>query len=78
MSMAEQSLHHREVDAGLGQGGAEGVPQRVRVPGGDPGDLAVIAEDAAQPGLRQRLPAVGPLATMNMRVLAVSGRSASR
>ena len=36
VGMAEQRLHHREVDPGLGQRGAEGVPQRVRVPAGNP------------------------------------------
>ena len=29
VGVAEQGLHHRQVDAGFGQHGAEGVPQRV-------------------------------------------------
>jgi hypothetical protein len=31
MGVAEQSLHHREIDPGLGQSGPERVPQRVRM-----------------------------------------------
>jgi hypothetical protein len=45
--MAQQRLHHRQVDPGLGQRSAEGVAQRVRVPADDPGQPAVIAEDRA-------------------------------
>jgi hypothetical protein len=43
------------VDPGLGQGSAERVPQRVRVPGGNISDLAVVAEDPPQPLRGQRL-----------------------
>lgn len=36
MVVAHQRLHHGQVGAGLGQGGADGVPQRVRCPAGTP------------------------------------------
>ena len=36
VGVAQQRLHHRQVDPGLGQGGAERVPQRVRMPGRRP------------------------------------------
>lgn len=61
MRVAGQGLHHREVDASFRQGGAERVPQRVGVPGGNAGDLAVVAEDPPQPGLGHRLAAVRAL-----------------
>ena len=76
--MAEQGLHDCQVDSRLGQGGPEGVAQRVRMPGCDPGDLPVIPEDRAQRGRCRGCPRLGPLAAMNSRALAVSGRSASR
>ena len=53
--VAHQRLQHRQVHAGLGQRGAEGVPQRVRMTRRHPGLVPVIAEDRAQPGRRQRL-----------------------
>ena len=49
------------MDTPLSQGGAEGMPQRVGVPGRNPGDLAVVAEDPAHPGLGQWLPPVRAL-----------------
>lgn len=55
MGVTEQCLHHRQIDPGLGQCGAERMPQRVRVPSGDTGQLPVIAEDRPQPGRGQRL-----------------------
>ena len=79
VGVAEQRLHHREVDAGLGERGPERVTERVRVTGGDAGLVAVIAEDGAKPRRRERLAAPLALcATTNSRVLVVSGRSASR
>jgi hypothetical protein len=46
MGVAEQSLHYCEVDAGLGQGSAEGVPECMGVTaghaGGDPGTCQAI------------------------------------
>ncbi len=59
--MAEHGLHHREIDARLGQRGPERVPQGVRVTANDSGHAAVITEDRAQPGRGQRLAPVGPL-----------------
>jgi hypothetical protein len=47
VGVPQQIPHHREVDAGLGKGGAERMPQRVRVPADDPGDPSVVAEDRA-------------------------------
>ena len=35
--MAHQRLDHRQVDPGLGQRGAERMPQRMRMPGRDTG-----------------------------------------
>ena len=61
VGMAEQGLHHRKIDTGLGQRGAERVPQRVRMPADDPGQVTVVAEDRAQPGRRQRLTPVRSL-----------------
>jgi len=59
--MPHQRLDHRQVQAGLGQGGPEGVPQRVWVRRGHPGPLPVIPEDRAQSGRRQRLAPVRAL-----------------
>ena len=59
--MAEQGLHHREIDPGLGQGRPERVPQGMRMPAGDPAQPAVIAEDRAQPGRGQRPAPAGAL-----------------
>ncbi len=39
-----QRLHDRQINAGLGQCGAEGVTQRVRVAGRHPGPRAVVAK----------------------------------
>jgi hypothetical protein len=59
--MAHQCLQHGQVHARLGQCGAEGMPQGVRVPGRHPGLPAVVTEDGAQPGWRQRLAPVRAL-----------------
>ncbi len=72
MVVTHQRLQHRQVHPGLGQGGAERVPQRVRMTGRHPGDRPVIAKHRAQPGRGQRLPRCGPLATRNN---ASAGRS---
>jgi hypothetical protein len=61
MGMAEQGLHHRKIDAHLGQRGPERVPQGVRVTANYPDQTAVITEDRAQPGRSQRLTTVLPL-----------------
>ena len=61
VGVAEQRLHHRKINTGLGQRGAERVPQRVRMPADDPGQLTVVAEDRAQPGRGQRLTPVRAL-----------------
>jgi len=49
------------LDPGLGQRGPEGVPQCVWGASADTGDAAVVAEDRAQPGRGQSLPAGGAL-----------------
>ena len=59
--VSQQGLHHGQVHAGLGQRGAEGVPQRVRCPGRDPSGGPVVAEDRPQPGRGQRPPRRGAL-----------------
>lgn len=58
VGVPEQGLHHRQVDAGLGQHGAEGVPQRVWMSTGDSGDLPVVPEDRAQARRSQPLEGV--------------------
>jgi len=59
--VAHERLHHRQVHAGLGESGAEAVTERVRVPGGNTGALAVIAKDASQPLVGEGLAAVRSL-----------------
>ena len=59
VGVSEQRLHDGEVDAGLGQGGAEGVAKRVRMSSGDLGLGAVIAKDAAKARSREGPAAVG-------------------
>lgn len=49
MVMAQQRLHDGQVDAGLGQRGAKGVTQRVRVARRHPAAGAVITKHRAQP-----------------------------
>ena len=55
MLVAEQRLHHRQIHPGLGQRGAERVPQRVRMPRRHTGFRPVVPENRAQPGRGQRL-----------------------
>ena len=59
VGVAQQGPHHRQIHAGLGQSGAEGVAQGVGMRGRDAGDLAVLAEDPPQPRRGERLPAGG-------------------
>jgi hypothetical protein len=54
--VTHQCLQYREVNAGLGQGCAEGMPQCVWMTGRHPSDDPVIPEHGPQPGRRQRLP----------------------
>jgi hypothetical protein len=61
VGVAEQRLHHRQVHARLGQRGAEGMPQRMRVPTRHTRALPVVAEDRPQPGRCQRLATGGAL-----------------
>lgn len=77
--MPQQRLHDCEIHPGVGQCGAERVPQRVRGAGTHPGHLTVVAEDRAQPCGVSGWPRVGPFATTNNAVVvAVSGRSCNR
>ena len=72
------NLQHGQVDTGLGERGAEGVPQRMRMALWHTGFHPVVTEDRAQPGRGERPPAVRPLVTTNSAVAVVSGRSTSR
>ena len=65
--MTEQRLDDCEIHPGLGQGGTEAVPQRVRVRAGHLGADPVVAEDRAQPGRGEPLPAVGSLGDHEQR-----------
>jgi hypothetical protein len=67
VGVTQQRLDNREIHPGLGQGGAEGVPQRVRVPGGHVSAHPVVAEDRAQPGRGQPLAAVRSLGDHEQR-----------
>lgn len=53
--VTHQRLQHHQVDTGLGQGGAEGMPQGVWMTGRHPGDGPVVTEHCPQPGRGQRL-----------------------
>ena len=55
--MTQQCLHHREIDTGFGERGAETVTQRVGVTARHTGEGAVITEDRTQPRRAQRLTA---------------------
>ena len=55
MGVAEQSLHYCEVDAGLGQGSAEGVPECMGVTAGHAGGDPVVTKDRAQARWREGL-----------------------
>ncbi len=55
VGVTEQGLHHRQVDTGFGERGAERVPQRVRVTAGHAGQFPVIAEHPPQPLQGERL-----------------------
>ncbi len=77
--MAHERLDHGEVDARLGQRGAEAVAQRMGVPGGDAGLGTVVAEHGPQPRRGERLATMRTLGDdEHPAVLVVSGRSASR
>jgi hypothetical protein len=78
MVVAHQSLDHRQVDPGLGQRRAERVPQRVWVSGAHAAAFAVIPEDRAQPGRRQRLSAMRAFRHDEQGGAIGFGRSASR
>src|SRR5699024_10999208 len=47
MRVAQQRLHHRQIDARGGQHSAERVPQCVRMPASHATDFAVIPENSA-------------------------------
>lgn len=57
VGVAQQCLHHRQIDTRFGERCAEGVAQCVRVSTGHTGDAAVVSEDLPQPRRRQRLTA---------------------
>ena len=65
--MAHERLDHGQVDARLGQGCAEAVPEGMGVPSGDPGFGAVVAENSPQPGGREGLAPVRPLGDNEQR-----------
>jgi hypothetical protein len=54
-------LDDSEICARLREGGAKAVAQSMRMPGRHAGTLAVVAEDAAQPGSGERLAPVRAL-----------------
>ena len=78
MVVAHQLPQHGQVDTGLGERGAEGVPQRMRMALWHTGFHPVVTEDRAQPAGVSGRPRCGPLVTTNSAVAVVSGRSTSR
>jgi len=65
--VSHEGLDHSKIRARLREGGAKAVAQSVRMPGRHASTLAVVAEDAAQPGGGERLAPVRALQYQEQR-----------